>query len=63
MMKFRCFYYCENANKVINYIGEKHFPTKMKQGVKNCFKSLISSVFTTIPSRLKPEQKEKQNKS
>ena len=31
-----------------------------KQGVNNCFKPLISSVFTTVASRLKSEQKEKE---
>ena len=30
---------------------------KRKQGENNCFKSLISSVFTTVASRLKSEQK------
>ena len=36
---------------------------KRKQGENNCFKSLILSVFTTVASRLKSEQKEKENKS
>ena len=39
------------------------FPIKRKQGgggVSNCFKPLISSVFTTVASRLKLEQKEKE---
>ena len=33
---------------------------KRKQGVNNCFKPLILSVFTTVASRLKSEQKEKE---
>ena len=37
-----------------------HFPVKRKQGVNSCFKPLISSVFTTVASRLKSEQKEKE---
>ena len=36
------------------------FAIKRKQGVKNCFKSLILSVFTSVASRLKSEQKEKE---
>ena len=36
------------------------FPIKRKQGVNDCFKSQISSVFTTAASRLKSEQKEKE---
>ena len=36
------------------------FPIKRKQGVNNCFKPLISPVFTTVVSRLKSEQKEKE---
>ena len=39
------------------------FQIKRKRGVNNCFKPLISSVFTTVASRLKSEQKEKENKS
>ena len=34
------------------------FFIKRKQGVNNCLKPLISSVFTTVASRLKSEQKE-----
>ena len=45
---------------VINIILGNFFPIKRKQGVKNCFKLLISSVFTTAASRLKSEQKEKE---
>ena len=45
---------------IINYyIGIFFFPIKGKQGVNNCFKPLISTVFTTVASRLKSEQKEK----
>ena len=36
------------------------FPVKRKQGVENCFKPLTSSAFTTVASRLKSEQKEKE---
>ena len=36
------------------------FPIKRKQRVNNCFKPLISSVFTTAASRSKSEQKEKE---
>ena len=31
-----------------------------KQGVNNCFEPLISPVFTTVASKLKSEQKEKE---
>ena len=45
---------------IINYFGKKNFfPIKKKQGVNNCFKPLILSVFTNVASRLKSEQKEK----
>ena len=43
---------------IINYYGKNFFPFKGKQGVNNCFKPLILSVFTTVASRLKSEQKE-----
>ena len=43
---------------IINYFGKKIFPIKRKEGVNNCFKPLISSLFTTVASRLKSEQKE-----
>ena len=36
------------------------FPIKKKQGVSNCFKPLILSVFTTVASRLKSEKKKKE---
>ena len=36
------------------------FPITRKQGVSNSFKTLISSVFTTVASWLKSEQKEKE---
>ena len=42
---------------IINYFGKNFFPINRKQGVNNCFKPLISSVFTTVASRLKSEQK------
>ena len=46
---------------IINYFGEKScFPIKRKQGVNNCFKPLILCVFTTVASRLKSKQKEKE---
>ena len=45
---------------IIDYFGKKKIPMKRKQGVNNCFKPLIWSVFTTVPSRLKSEQKEKE---
>ena len=45
---------------IINYFGKKKFPIKRKQWENNCFKPLISSVFTTAASRLKSEQKEKE---
>ena len=42
------------------YFGKKMvFPIKRKQEVSNCFEALISSVFTTVASRLILEQKEK----
>ena len=45
---------------IINYYFRNlFFPIKRKQGVNNCFKPLILSVFTTVASRLKSEQKEK----
>ena len=44
----------------INYFGKKIFPVKRKQGVDKCFKPLISSVLTTVASRLKSKQKEKE---
>ena len=42
------------------YFGFFFFQIKGKQGVNNCFKSLISSVFTTVAIRLKSEQKDKE---
>ena len=45
---------------IINYLGKNIFPVKRKHRVNNCFKSLILSVFTTVASRLKSEQKEKE---
>ena len=44
---------------VIIILEKNFFPIKGKQGVNNCFKPLISTVFTTVASRLKSEQKEK----
>ena len=49
---------------IIYYFGKNiFFPIKRKQGVNNCFKPLISSVFITVASRLKSEQTEKEKKS
>ena len=45
---------------VIIIILDFFFPIKRKQGVNNCFKPLILFVFTTVASRLKSEQKEKE---
>ena len=45
---------------VFNYYFGFVFQIKGKQGVNNCFKSLISSVFTTVAIRLKSEQKDKE---
>ena len=46
---------------IINYFGKKcFFLIKRKQRVNNCLKSLISPVFTTVASRLKSEQQEKE---
>ena len=46
---------------IINYYFEKkRFPIKRKQGVNNCFKPLISSIFTTVASQIKSVQKEKE---
>ena len=39
------------------------FPIKRKKGVNDCFKTVVSSVLTTIASRLKSEQKKRKNKS
>ena len=46
---------------VVIIILDFFFSIKRKQGVNNCFKPLISSVFTTAAFRLKSEQKEKTN--
>ena len=41
---------------IINYyFQKKKIPVKIKQGVNNCFKALILSVFTTVTSRLKSD--------
>ena len=45
---------------IINYFGKKILRIKRKQEVNNCFKPLILPVFTTVTSRLKLEQKEKE---
>ena len=42
------------------YFEKKKFPIKRKQGVNNCFKPLISSIFTTVASQIKSVQKEKE---
>ena len=44
-------------------ILEIFFPLKRKQGVNIWFEPVILSVFATVASRLKSEQKEKENKS
>ena len=41
-------------------LEKNYFLIKRKQGVNNCFRPLISSVFTTVASRLKSEQKGKE---
>ena len=46
---------------VIIILEKNFFPIKGKQGVNNCFKPLISSVFTTVASRLISEQEGKEN--
>ena len=48
------------AGTIINYFEKKNFSIKRKQGVNYCFRPLILSVFTTVGSRLKSEQKEKE---
>ena len=46
---------------IINYFGKKKFLSiKRKLGINKCFKPLILSVFTTVASKLKSEQKEKE---
>ena len=40
---------------IIIILEKKYFPIKRKQGVNNCFKPLILSVFTTVASRLLPD--------
>ena len=45
---------------IIIILEKKIFPIKRKLGVNNCFKPLIVSNFTTVASRLKSEQKEKE---
>ena len=46
---------------MVSYFGKKNYlPHERKQGVNNCFKPQILSVFTTVASRLKSEQKEKE---
>ena len=42
------------------YFLKFFFPTKRKKGVHNSFKPLILSVFNTIASGLKSNQKEKE---
>ena len=45
---------------VIIILEKIFFLIKRKHGVNNCFKPLISSVFTTVASRLISEQKGKE---
>ena len=47
---------------VIIIILEIFFPLKRKQGVNIWFEPVILPVFATVASRLKSEQKEKENK-
>ena len=55
------FYVIFLMRSAVIIILEKHFfPISRKQGVNNCFKPLIMSVFTTAAFRLKSEQKEKE---
>ena len=48
---------------IINYFGKNFFSNYEKKGVNDCFKTVVSSVFTTIASRSKSEQKKRKNKS
>ena len=62
-LKFSLCYFLRNFFDALcrnYYLGNFYFLIKRKQGVNNCFKLLISSVFTTVASRLKSEQKEKE---
>ena len=55
IVTFYMIFLCDNY-----YFLKNFFPTKRKQGVHNSFKPLISSVFNTIASGLKSNQKEKE---
>ena len=48
-----------DALLIINYFANNVFQLR-ENGVNNCFETLISSVFTTVASRVKSEQKEKE---
>ena len=43
-----------------NYFGKIIFFQLRKNRVNNCFKPLVLSIFTTVASRLKSDQKEKE---
>ena len=61
-----CYFLCEFFGALCGnhyYFGKIFFPIKRKQGVNNCFKPLIVSVFTTVASKLKSEQKKRKNES
>ena len=61
--KFGHYYFLSDFFDVLSsniILEKKKIPIKKIQGVNNCFKPLISSVFTTVVSRLKSEQKEKE---
>ena len=45
---------------IIIILEKKIFSNREKTGGTKCFKPLILSVFTTVASRLKSEQKEKE---
>ena len=53
---------CSSVTLVLSLITLEKivFRIKINQGVNNCLKPLILSVFSTVASRLKSEQKEKE---
>ena len=53
------FLMCYGVN-INHYFGKKKFPIKKNQGINNCFKPLTLSLFTSVASRLKSKQKEKE---
>ena len=60
---FYVIFWCAMRKLLItNYFGKKFFfPIKRTQGVNNCFKLLISFVFTTAVSRLNQNKKKRKN--